>query len=290
MSGHGVDQAGCGAPATAPCRSLQYAHDNAVNAGGEIDILDPAGYGAITITKSVSIVNEGVGTAGVQASSGDAISINAGSNDAIYLRGLNVDGLSYAGAHGVNVTSARYVMIDHCVVRHFNSIGIAVQPAASGIDFVLRDTTIADNLSQGLYIAPSASNASVRATADRIAVLGSGLEGVMADGAGTTGAVTLSLSNSLVSHNSSGVLAQSNRANTVIDADNDEINQNGSGLVVVSLASAHLSRSALNQNDVFGANNETSGGGVFYSTGDNHFEGNGTGAIGGANPTLEPLH
>ena len=45
VSGHGVDQAGCGVP-SAPCRSLQYAHDHAVNAGGEIDILDPAGYGA----------------------------------------------------------------------------------------------------------------------------------------------------------------------------------------------------------------------------------------------------
>src|SRR5471030_2519696 len=62
VSGHGVDQAGCGAP-TSPCRSLQYAHDQAVNAGGEIDILDPAGYGALSITKGISIVNDGVGTA-----------------------------------------------------------------------------------------------------------------------------------------------------------------------------------------------------------------------------------
>jgi hypothetical protein len=72
VSGHGVDQAGCGAP-TAPCRSLQYAHDHAVIAGGEIDILDAAGYGAITITKSISIVNDGVGTAGVQSAGSDAI-------------------------------------------------------------------------------------------------------------------------------------------------------------------------------------------------------------------------
>src|SRR5476649_2443855 len=74
VSGHGVDQAGCGAP-TAPCRSLQYAHDHIVAAGGEIDILDPAGYGAITITKAISIVNDGVGTAGVQAAGSNAIDI-----------------------------------------------------------------------------------------------------------------------------------------------------------------------------------------------------------------------
>ncbi|WP_158818603.1 hypothetical protein [Methylocapsa sp. S129] len=64
VSGHGADAAGCGAPAS-PCRSLQYVHDNIIAAGGEIDILDPAGYGAITITKALSIVNDGVGTAGV---------------------------------------------------------------------------------------------------------------------------------------------------------------------------------------------------------------------------------
>src|SRR5580692_10663600 len=90
VSGHGVDQAGCGAP-TAPCRSLQYVHDNIVGAGGEIDILDPAGYGAVTITKAISIVNDGVGTAGVQSSSGNGITINAGPADAIYLRGLTID-------------------------------------------------------------------------------------------------------------------------------------------------------------------------------------------------------
>ena len=76
VSGHGIDTAACGAP-TSPCRSLQYVHDNIIAAGGEIDVLDPAGYGSVTITKSLSIVNDGVGTAGVQATAGDAIAINA---------------------------------------------------------------------------------------------------------------------------------------------------------------------------------------------------------------------
>ena len=77
VSGKGIDQAGCGAP-TSPCRSLQYVHDNIIVDGGEIDILDPAGYGAIVITKAISIVNDGVGTAGVQATSGNAITVTGG--------------------------------------------------------------------------------------------------------------------------------------------------------------------------------------------------------------------
>src|SRR5579883_2230197 len=75
VSGHGADAAGCGAPA-APCRTFQYVHDNIVAPGGEIDVLDPAGYGAITISKALSIVNDGVGAAGVQTSTGAAITIN----------------------------------------------------------------------------------------------------------------------------------------------------------------------------------------------------------------------
>src|SRR5471032_3273178 len=132
VSGHGVDQAGCGAPA-APCRSLQYAHDNAVVAGGEIDILDPAGYGAVTITKSISIVNDGVGTAGVQASSGNAITINAGPNEAVYLKGLNIDGVQETGANGIVFNSGADLTVTNCVVRHFSSDGIVLQPTSGAI-------------------------------------------------------------------------------------------------------------------------------------------------------------
>lgn len=52
ISGKGTDQVSCG-PVSNPCRTLQYAHDN-TSAGGEIDVLDPAGYGSVTITKAKS--------------------------------------------------------------------------------------------------------------------------------------------------------------------------------------------------------------------------------------------
>src|SRR5579872_5760289 len=104
VSGHGNDAAGCGSPAN-PCRSLQYVHDFIIAAGGEIDVLDPAGYGAVTITKALSIVNDGVGTAGIQASSGaTAITINASSSDNVTLRGLSIDGLG-SGGNGVALGS-----------------------------------------------------------------------------------------------------------------------------------------------------------------------------------------
>src|SRR5215472_5580635 len=69
-----------------PCRSFQHAHD-IVSAKGEIDVLDPAGYGPVNITKSLSI--QGHGFAGISLATTDtAIIVNAGPNDEINLRGL----------------------------------------------------------------------------------------------------------------------------------------------------------------------------------------------------------
>src|ERR1051326_1536526 len=74
----------------APCRTFQHAHD-VVAAGGEIDVLDPAGYGALTITKSISI--QGHGFSGISVPSGaTGVTINAGATDKINLNGLILDG------------------------------------------------------------------------------------------------------------------------------------------------------------------------------------------------------
>src|ERR1700686_2753361 len=73
----------------APCRTFQQAFGTAP-AGGEIDVLDPAGYGALTINKAISIQAHGFG--GITATSGLAITIAAGSTDAITLNGLLIDG------------------------------------------------------------------------------------------------------------------------------------------------------------------------------------------------------
>src|SRR5471030_3063952 len=130
VSGKGIDQAGCGAP-TAPCRSLQYAHDNIVVAGGEIDVLDPAGYGAITITKSISIVNDGVGTAGVQQPTAHAvaITIQAGPSDAIVLRGLNIQGLGVADS-GVFLNSGGQLSIENCSISGFAFTDLGFAPTS----------------------------------------------------------------------------------------------------------------------------------------------------------------
>src|SRR5262245_37448057 len=77
---------------SAPCRSSAGAITK-TNAGGAIAVLDSAGYGVVSITKSISI-NAPDGIEGGVATSvaGDAITISAGANDAVSLRGLTLVG------------------------------------------------------------------------------------------------------------------------------------------------------------------------------------------------------
>src|SRR5262245_53433060 len=73
----------------APCRTFQRAH-NVVAANGEIDVLDPAGYGVLIITKSISV--QGHGFAGISVTSGNTgITVSAGAADAVNVNGVLID-------------------------------------------------------------------------------------------------------------------------------------------------------------------------------------------------------
>src|SRR5882724_11876164 len=96
VSAQGVDSNPCSF--AAPCRTFQHAHD-VVTANGEIDVLTPGGYGALTINKAISI--QGHGFAGVAVTSfNTGITITAGLMDAIYLNGLLLEG-NGAGWYGI---------------------------------------------------------------------------------------------------------------------------------------------------------------------------------------------
>lgn len=105
----------------APCRAFQHAHD-VVAAGGEIDVLDPAGYGAVTITKAISI--QGHGFAGLTATSPTAITIEAGVTDAVNLNGLLIDGAG-VGFNGIMFLIGKSLTIVNCIVRNFKNDGIS---------------------------------------------------------------------------------------------------------------------------------------------------------------------
>ena len=208
VSGTGVDQAGCG-PIASPCRTLQYAHDN-TSAGGEIDVKDSAGYGALTINKAISIVGDG-SIAGVLATTGtNAITITAGSSDKVILRGLTIEGAGVA-YNGIVFNSGAVLDIANCVVGNFfatgNGVtgnGIFLQPTSGTSAISIVNTTASNNGSVGVYYYPqSGSTASAQITIDHVTAInnfyGIGINNGLSSGS-AKGAITNSLSSHSLFH------------------------------------------------------------------------------------------
>jgi hypothetical protein len=85
VSGVGDDANPCSR--TAPCKTFAGAISKTA-AGGEIDALDPAGYGAVTITKAITIDGGGGQVASVLVSGTNGIVVQAGVSDTVILRNL----------------------------------------------------------------------------------------------------------------------------------------------------------------------------------------------------------
>src|SRR5262249_22711605 len=144
-----------------PCRTFQKAHDNTI-ASGEITVLDAGSYGSVTITKNISIINDGVGEAGTLVSGGGVgITVNAGSNDRVSLRGLTIKGLDpiYGGSNGIKFNSGASLTIENCAIRNMNGDGIEVLPsipANTTLTFTMSNTFVSDNGGgNGIYVAPA---------------------------------------------------------------------------------------------------------------------------------------
>ncbi|WP_456620882.1 right-handed parallel beta-helix repeat-containing protein [Bradyrhizobium sp. P5_C12] len=143
VSGVGDDANPCSR--TAPCKTFPGAISKTA-AGGEINCLDSAGFGAVTITKAISIYCEGV-VGGILASLTTGVIINAAATDHIVLRGLDIDGAG-TGIKGINVLQAASVVIEHCFIRNFNSaggVGIFVNPSNFNSMLMIRDSVISHN-------------------------------------------------------------------------------------------------------------------------------------------------
>ena len=119
VSGVGDDANPCSR--TAPCKTFAGAISKTAPVG-EIDTLDPGGFGAVTITKSITI--DGLsGLAGVLVSGTNGIVISAGSSDVVTLRNLDINGIG-AGLSGILILGAGDVRIENCKIYGFTSRGI----------------------------------------------------------------------------------------------------------------------------------------------------------------------
>ena len=151
VSGVGDDVNPCSR--TAPCKTFAGAISKTA-AGGEISVLDPGGYGGVTITKSITI--NGRGTLSSILVSGTAgITINAGANDVVFIRGVEINGVG-TGTNGINFVAGGALHVEDCDIYGFSAEGINFTPTASS-ELYVNNTTLRNNAVGAVYVHPGAS-------------------------------------------------------------------------------------------------------------------------------------
>jgi len=143
---------------TQPCRTFQRAHDQTLDQG-QVTVLVPGDYGPLTITKSISLVNDGGGAASIIVSGGGTgITVNASPGGGyVNLRGLTIQGVGFGGSTGITFNSGFALTIENCLVRNHTGNGIEVLPSAS-THVAVANTLVGDNGGSGVSCGRPASD------------------------------------------------------------------------------------------------------------------------------------
>ena len=264
---------------TAPCKTWAGAISK-TDPNGEIDALDPGGFGAVTITKSVTI--DGTGTmASILATLTSGIIVNgAGIN--VTIRGLSING-GGNGLSGIRIVAAAKVHIEQCEIFGFaaaGSRGIDDRRTGGGQLFVT-DTTVRDN-TDGIIVKPTTGSTQIQCFMDHLRIVGQTNVGLM----GSSGS-RVTIANSLISFNiTSGIVCESPAGATAeLDAEACVIAANNEGLRAAAGATVRISNVRMVGNTAA----LVGGGGTFGTFGNNHIAGNGGGnTVPGAPPVIGP--
>jgi hypothetical protein len=138
VSGVGDDANPCSR--TAPCKTFAGAISKTAS-GGEINVLDPGGFGAVTITKPITISSECF-EAGVLVSGTNGIIVNVpNATDVVVLRGLDFEGLG-TGLSGITVLTGGTVQVEKCTINKFTVSGINFVPTVANSKLQVVDTIV----------------------------------------------------------------------------------------------------------------------------------------------------
>jgi len=267
VSGVGDDANPCSR--TAPCKTFAGAISKTAR-NGEINALDGGGFGAVTITKSITIDGGGSWMAGILAAGTNAVIINitdaADVRRTVRLRNISMQGAD-SGFNGVRILSPladSEVHIERCVIDGFQAStgrGIDDQRSAAGSELYVVDTSIRNNLGSGIAIVGGGVKASV---------MNSNLSNNTGAGIAIGGGSKASIMNSQVSGNTlAGLFADT--ANTELNADQCLVANNGVGINSGGGTSVvRVSNSTFINNTTL---TTTSGGGTILSYGNNQSNG-----------------
>ncbi len=225
VSGVGDDVNPCSR--TAPCKTFAGAISKTASPG-IINCLDPGGFGAVTITKSITI--DCTGTMGSVLSSGvQGVVINALSTDKVVLRAIDINGAGTTlGTNGVNYIQAASVALYDVNIANYSSNAVTVTSTVAGGHKLHMTSCQVLNSNRGVNLAPTAP-ATVDADIDGSTfdnlTPGAGIDVVSASCTATVHDSTLthsavglqvqnatgsaSLNNCMVSHNGTGIFGAS---------------------------------------------------------------------------------
>jgi hypothetical protein len=271
VSGVGDDVNPCSR--TAPCKTFAGAISKTAVAG-EINCLDPGGFGAVTITKSITI-DCGATLGSILAAGSNGININ-GANVLVTIRNLSING-AFTGNTGINFTNGLSLLVENVNITGFTAsaaTGIKFAPTANAV-LVVNNSTIVTN-----GIAPSSGGGiSVQTAGGSAAVVihNTRVENnsVGVSATSSSGTITMTVRESVIASSQSfGIIATAGGAINLMVERTAVSNNLGTGVSSSGAASlVRISNSVITGN---ATGVGSSGGGVLRSFKNNAIKGNGT--------------
>lgn len=191
VSGVGDDANPCSR--TAPCKTFAGAISKTAT-NGEINCIDPAGFGSVTITKSITIDCKGT-VGGIAASFTTGVIINS-ATAVVRIRGLNINGAG-TGINGIKITAATRVYVEDSVIDGFAQSGISITNTGDS-RVVVHNSAIRNNAGAGIYGVPEGT-ADTMVSKSLISGNGTGVQ------AGPN--ATFRISGNTIVHNTTGLSA-----------------------------------------------------------------------------------
>jgi hypothetical protein len=278
VSGVGDDANPCSR--TAPCKTFAGAISKTAD-GGEIDALDPAGFGAVTITKSITI--DGCCMVGILAAGTTGINFNDSGSGApntkiARLRNLSINGAG-TGTTGINWTSGKSLTVENCQIFGFkagNGHGISVALTVNaGQQLSVKNSNIANNLTDGIRLANTAVGGAINAIVDNCTIERNGANGIE-----LTAVSVLQLRNSSVSFNTTSNLKVAN-ASSSANVENSMFQGSPADGIIATAGTVRLRGNHITNNGNSGVN---CAGGSILSYQDNAIAGNANQIVGCADP------
>jgi hypothetical protein len=236
VSGVGDDVNPCSR--TAPCKTFAGAISKTAP-GGEINCLDPAGFGAVTLTKSITIDCTGT-LGGILASSTTGVILN-GAGIIVTLRGLEINGgpPNLPGVNGIRFLQGARLNVEDSTIYNFlgaapNGHGILVNNTSGNVRVFVRNTVIRNNgtavSGAGIGIVPTGTG-SANLTLENVAITGN-FRGLNVSTTGSTASGSVSIHGGMIANNTNdGINVATNANGSIMEIVGVAINNNNQGVI-----------------------------------------------------------